>query len=181
MPVAEKTIPLSKTKLALLVVGSLLFVALGLWLAQLDAATIASQRRYNNPAVMHGLGIVCALLFSATAAFGLIKLRDDRPGLAFGPDGFTDNASATAAGFVPWADVTGVGVMEFNRQRMLVVGVRDPEKYIARGGALKRMLGRANTRMCGSPVVISAHALKTDFGTLVAEFQNRIERHGRQA
>ena len=79
------------------------------------------------------------------------------------------------------SEVTGVGVMEFNRQRMLVVGVRDPEKYLARAGALKRMLGRANTRMCGSPIVINAHALNTDFGALVAEFQNRLERHGRQA
>lgn len=181
MSASEKTIPLSKTKLALLVAGSVLFVALGVWLAQLDAAVIASQRRYNNPAVMHGLGIACALMFSATAVFGLVKLRDNRPGLVFGSDGFTDNASATAAGFVPWAEVTGVGVMEFNRQRMLVVGVRDPEKYLARAGAMKRMLGRANTRMCGSPIVISAHALKTDFGALVAEFQNRLERHGRQA
>lgn len=177
MSASENSIPLSKTKLALLVIGSLLFVAAGIWLAQLDDAVVASQRRYNNPAVMHGLGVVCALVFSATAVFGLVKLRDDRPGLVFGPDGFTDNASATAAGFVPWSEVTGVGVMEFNRQKMLVVAVRDPEKYLARGGALKQMLGRANARMCGSPVVISAHALKADFGALLAEFEHRLDRY----
>ena len=181
MSAPEKSIPLSKTKLALLVAGSVLFVALGVWLAQLDAATIASQRRYNNPAVVHGVGVVCALVFSATAVFGLVKLRDDRPGLVFGPDGFTDNASATAVGFVPWSEVTGVGVMEFNRQKMLVVAVRDPEKYLARGGTLKQMLGRANARMCGSPIVISAHALKTDFGVLLAEFEHRLDRYAADA
>ena len=116
-----------------------------------------------------------------SAVFGLVKLRDDRPGLVFGPDGFTDNASATAAGFVPWSEVTGVGVMEFNRQKMLVVGVRDPEKYLARGGALKQMLGRANARMCGSPIVISAHALKTDFGALLTEFEHRLDRYAADA
>lgn len=175
MSASEISIPLSKTKLALLVAGSVLFVALGIWLIQLDDAVIASQRRYNNPAVVHGLGVAAALLFSATAVFGALKLFDTRPGLVFGPDGFTDNASATAAGFVPWSEVTGVGVMEFNRQKMLVVAVRDPEKYLARSGALKRMLGRANARMCGSPIVISAHALKSDFGALAAEFHNRLD------
>lgn len=181
MSASENSIPLSKTKLALLVIGSLLFVAAGIWLTQLDDAVIASQRRYNNPAVMHGLGVAAALLGAAGAVFGARKLFDTRPGLVFGPDGFTDNASATAAGFVPWSEVTGVGVMEFNRQKMLVVGVRDPEKYLARGGALKRMLGRANARMCGSPIVISAHALKTDFGALLTEFHNRLDRYAADA
>lgn len=61
-------------------------------------------------------------------------------------------------------------------QRMLVVRVADPDKYVERGNALKRVLNRANTRMCGSPVVISANALQISFDELRAELASWLSR-----
>lgn len=50
----ERMIELSKTKLLLLIVGALIFVALGIWMYQLDPAWIEAQRRFNSPVIVHG-------------------------------------------------------------------------------------------------------------------------------
>ena len=52
----EKVIELSKTKLLLLIFGSLAFIGIGLWMVSLDAAHIETQRRFNSPLFVHGLG-----------------------------------------------------------------------------------------------------------------------------
>ncbi|MFZ6734611.1 hypothetical protein ACO0LG_21955 [Undibacterium sp. Ji42W] len=44
----EKHIKLSKSKLRLLFVGSVLFGAMGNWMVKLDVADIEAHSRYNN-------------------------------------------------------------------------------------------------------------------------------------
>lgn len=175
----ERVIELSRTKLVMMIAGSLLFVAAGAWFltASEEGSLVGTLGRFARPWMIHGLGAVAILFFGGCALYGAAKAFDRRPGLVLRPDGFVDNSSAVAAGFIPWREVTGLGIFEFNRQRMLVVQVAEPEKYAARGNALKRALNQANTRMCGSPVVISSNALRIPFDELHGEFASRLARH----
>lgn len=156
----------------MMIAGSLLFVAAGAWFltASADGSLIGELRRFVPPWVIRGLGAVTILFFGGCALYAIAKAFDRKPGLILRPDGFVDNSSAVAAGFIPWSDVTGLGIFEFNRQRMLVVQVAQPEKYADGGNALTRALNRANTRMCGSPIVISSNALRIPFDELHSEF-----------
>lgn len=180
-PTDETIIELSRTKLVLLVLGSCAFVAAGVWLLSFDAAEVRAGRSFrfffNDPTVVYGAGLASIVLFGACALYGVRKMFDRKPGLVLNSDGIVDNASAVAAGFIPWSEVVGAGVFEIQKQKMLVVGVSDPEKYIARGGALKRALNKANTGMTGSPVSISSTSLQTDFDELVSLFDRYLQKY----
>lgn len=164
----ERIIELSRGKIVLMILGSLLFVAAGAWflLASDDGSLVTSLSRFVPPWFVHGLGIAALLFGLAGAGYGIAKSRDRKPGLTLSSAGMVDNSSAVAAGFIPWSEVTGLDTFQINTQKMLVVHVADPQKYIERGSAIKRALNRANAGMCGSPIVISSNALQIPFDEL---------------
>ena len=156
----ERVIALSRRKLILMIAGTLLFVAAGVWflVASDEGSLVTTLGRFVPPWFVHRLGAAAALFGLAGAGYGIAKSRDEKPGLILNSEGMVDNSSAVAAGFIPWSEVTDVDIFQIQSQRMLVVHVADPGKYVERGSALKRALNRANAGMCGSPIVISSNA-----------------------
>lgn len=148
----------------------------------LDEASIQSSRGfrllYNNPLIVHGLGLAAIVVFGFLGLFFFKKLFDKKPGLVFTSSGIVDNASAVAAGFIPWSEVIGSQIFEIQNQKMLVILVKDPEKYVDSGNALKRTINRANYKMCGSPIAISAKALQINFSELQSLFEQYLRKHG---
>lgn len=177
----ETVIELSKTKILLAVAGAAAFVAIGIWLLTIDAADITAGRSFrlffNSPAYARMLGVAAIVVFGLMGAFFARKFFDKKPGLILDSSGITDNASAAAAGFIPWSDVTGTGVFEMSGAKMLVVMVREPENYVERGNAVKRKLNKANFNMVGSPISISSTALATDFVELQSTFDRYIQKY----
>ncbi|MFT3807976.1 STM3941 family protein [Arenimonas sp.] len=161
-----RAIPYSRMKLVLLVLGAIVLALGSAWMATLDDATIRETRRLGNPVIVHALGMFGIAFFGLGAVFGLFKLFDRAPGLVLDERGFSHRSSALASGFVPWSDVTGVDVYQIQRQKMLVVKLVNPQKYIEQGNAFRRAINRANFRMCGSPIAISSNALAIDFDEL---------------
>ena len=178
----EKIIELSKTKIAAAILGSGAFVAIGVWLLSFDEESIRSSRSFrlffNNPMYLRALALLAIVLFGLLAIFFFRKLFDNKPGLVFSNAGIVDNASAVAAGFIPWSEVIGSSIFEMPQQKMLIILVRDPEKYVDRGNAVKRKLNQANYKMCGSPISISANALKIDFSELHSLFDQYQQKYG---
>jgi hypothetical protein len=174
----ERVIELSRAKIVLALLGACVFVAIGIWMLSLDDEFIRAQRRMNDPTLVHLLGGVSILFFGGGGGFLVRKLFDRRPGLVLSSSGIVDNASGIAVGFIPWSDVTDFRVHEIQGQKLLVILVRDPAPYVARGSALKRAANRANLGLCGSPIVISSHALKISFAELLALFANYRPKQG---
>lgn len=181
-PADETIIEFSKRKMALLVAASCAFVAAGVWFLYVDAASIRTVRSYgyfgNDPLVVRAFGVVAVGFFGFFALYGLRKLFDRRPGLVFNDSGIIDNVSAASAGFIPWSEVVGSGVLHIQKEKMLVVVVADPRKYVGHGGALKRALNKANHKMAGSPITISSHALNVTFPELVSLFNRYLQKYG---
>ena len=177
-PTEEKVIELSKNKILLLILGSCAFVALGAWLLSLDEATIQSQRRFSNPIVVHGIGLLSVIFFGACGAFGIRKLFDRKPGLVFNSSGIIDHSSGVSAGLIPWSEILGAEIYEIHKQKMLIIKVRNPQKYIERGGRLKQALNKANQKMCGSPIAITSNALKINFSELLSLFNQYKKKYG---
>lgn len=174
----ETIIGLSKTKLVLLLLGASAFVAAGIWMLSLDDASIQSQRRFNDPLYVHGLGLVAVVFFGICGLFALKKLFDKKPGLVFNNSGIVDNASSASAGFIPWSEVVGAEVFEIQKQKMLIIMVRNPQEYIARGNSLRRTLNKANYKMVGSPISISSNALEISFSELTSLFSQYQRKYG---
>ncbi len=176
----ETVIELSKVKIVLLIVGALIFAAVGFRIATADSATVLREARYFafSPNVIWFIGIAGVVFASAGCLFGIYKFFDKRPGLVLRASGFVDNTSAVAAGFVPWSEVTAVQTFQVARQKMLVVMVADPQRYMRRGNSLSRAAKRTNFNLCGSPIAISANTLKCDFSELQSVFDRYLHKYG---
>ncbi len=178
----EKIIELSKTKIALAILASGAFVAIGVWFLTLDEASIRSGRSFrlffNNPLFAQGLGLASIVIFGLLALFFFKKLFDKKAGLVFNNAGIVDNASAVAAGFIPWSEVMGAEIFEVPQQKMLIIMVSDPQKYVDRGNAVKKKLNQANYKMCGSPIAISSSTLKVNFSELLSIFNEYQRKYG---
>ncbi|HEY5883918.1 MAG TPA: STM3941 family protein [Pyrinomonadaceae bacterium] len=177
----EIIIELSKTKIALGILGSFAFVIAGFWLVTLDADSIRTGSGFrlllNSPAVAYGLGFAAIVVFGVLALFFFKKILNKEPGLIFNSSGIIDNASAASAGFIPWSEVLGSQVFEMQGQKMLVIMVANPQKYVDTGSALKRKLNQANYNMVGSPISISATTLKTKFPELCSLFDEYVRKY----
>jgi hypothetical protein len=172
----ETIIELSRKKVVLLVLGSCIFVATGIWMLSLDAASIQSLHR-GNPMFVHGVGLASIIFFGLCAIIGFRKLLDKKPGLVFRNSGIIDNASGVSAGLIPWAEIIGTKTLGVRRQ-ILIIEVKDPQKYLERGHWLKRLATKANYKMCGSPITIPAITLKTSFPELLPIFDHYRQRYG---
>lgn len=170
--IVETVIPLSKRKIVLLLLGCGAFVAGSIWIGYIADA----QQRYN-PLLMKGAALAGASFFGLCGIYGCIKFFDGRPGLILDAEGIVDHSSAVAAGRIPWSEITGLKVSEIAGQRFLTIKVVNVQKYVERGSILKRMLNRANTKMVGSPINISANALRMSFDELLRVLTGAYEKY----
>jgi hypothetical protein len=174
---ATRVIELSRKKLVFLILGGAAFALAGLWMVQLDEASIREIRTLSNPTLFRSFGVLALVLATLVVIYGARKMFDNKPGLVLSPEGITDNSSGVAAGLIPWTDITGFDIFEMHRQKMLVILVNEPEKYIQRGNPIQRTLHRANTSMVGSPISISSNTLKIGFDELCALVENYRARY----
>ncbi|MBC3873970.1 STM3941 family protein [Undibacterium flavidum] len=177
----EKVIELSKTKILFLITIACGFVVGGLWMLQLDSAEIAAQRRFNNPILVHGIGVVSIAFFGLCGLFGVKKIFDKKPGLILSAAGIFDNSSGVSAGLVPWSEILGFDIFEVQKQKTLIVKIAKPERYIERGGFAKRALNRMNYKLCGSPIAITSNSLKIDFDELHNVCNAYFKKYGKNA
>lgn len=177
-PADETIIELSKVKIVLLLLGGCVFVAIGVWMFT-AAGTMGRPRGSAGDAlVARGLGLASILFFGLAGLYALKLLFDKRPGLVFNSHGFVNNTSVVRAGLIPWSEVVGVAVFEVQKQKMLLVEVKDPRKYIAGGGALRRAFNKANYELAGSAIYISPGALAISFSDLLSLFERYHQKYG---
>lgn len=177
----EKVIELSKTKILLLITVACAFVVGGLWMLQLDPAEIESQRRFNSPLLVHGIGVVSIAFFGFCGLFGVKKFFDKKPGLILSAAGIFDNSSGVSARFIPWSEIVGFDIFEVQKQKTLIVKITNPERYIEVGGAMKRALNRMNFKLCGSPIAITSNSLKIGFDELLDVCNMYLKKYGKNA
>ncbi|MGB5981182.1 MAG: STM3941 family protein [Nonlabens sp.] len=158
-------IPLSKSKMIVIIIGSLAFVGLGLWFL-----TVPPQMNNSflaNPTVILVVSIISILFFGLISITVFRKLLDNKPGLIINSQGITDNSSGVSAGLIPWEDIVGIETTQVRSQRFLMIMVKNPEYYLDKvSNPIKRNTMRMNHRFYGSPISISATALQTNFNEL---------------
>ncbi len=158
-------IPLSKTKMTLSFLGSLMFVGLGLWLlTNLPKRNIGL---FCNPTVIFIAGLAALIFFGLIAVIIFRKLIAKKPGLTVNRKGITDNSSGVSAGLIPWADIQEIKISKVMNQKFLMLIVKNPEYYLNKvTNPLKRSVMKMNYKTYGSPISISSNALQTNFEDL---------------
>lgn len=161
---SEIIIPLSKKKIAIILLGSLLFVFIGVW-GIIDTERFVSIR-YSETVVFYS-GIIAVLFFGICFFFALKKIFSSKPGLIISNKGVFDNSNANSIGLIEWKDITGIERLEIASSKMLLIKTSNPEKYInSSKNLITKKTMRMNYKMYGSPIAIISNSLKINFSNL---------------
>ena len=155
-------IPLSKTKLLLGIVASIIFVVLSFFLF----TTIAEQQTRFSPVFAKSIGIVSILLFSITGVYGMRKLFDKRAGLIISDGGIIDNTSATSIGLIKWSEIILIQTEQVMSTKFLLIHITNPDNILEKVSGAKRKLMAANMKVYGTPLLIASTTLKYNFNDL---------------
>ena len=169
-------IPLSKTKILLVVVGAIGFVVAGIYFI-LNPDQFASNG-YGGRQMIQILGVVAAVFLGGALIFAMKKLFDNKVGLVIDDEGIVDNSNATSVGLIEWKDIIGVSTYQVASTKFLILETNDPEKYISRGkNAIVRRGMKMNHNLYGSPLTIISNSLKIKHSELekllATEFEKR--------
>lgn len=166
-------IPLSKTKLYLMLFVSIALVICGFWLVLNPPKN--NDPILGNPTLLLITGMIAIAFFGYITLFLIKKIPDNKPGLIINSKGIVDNSSAVSAGLVLWKDITQITTTNVMNQRFLMLIVRNPQEYIDRqNGMVKRKAAQMNYKTYGSPISISANTLNTNFEELYQLLQQKF-------
>ncbi|VAW74802.1 hypothetical protein MNBD_GAMMA12-3278 [hydrothermal vent metagenome] len=174
----EVIVPLSRFKLFLLLIVVAIFTAASIWVLSLDPERIKSSPKFNNLQFIYGIAYVCISLCSLIGVYVVKKMFDSKPGLIINSEGITDNSSGVAAGLIPWSEIIGYKEHEIHSTKFLVIQVREPEKYAARGSIIQRALNKGTMKMVGSPISIASTSLRIKHTKLLELVLSYAKKYG---
>lgn len=155
-------IPLSKGKLSSMLLGCIVFVIGSIWLFN-----FAEIQQDYAPALLKGVGGVGFAFFLLIGIFIFKKLFDKAAGLTINDKGIIENTNGLSVRLVEWKDITDIEAINVSGQKLILVKVKKPEKYVdkASNNAQKRLL-RLNVKQYGTPIFITANSLQMRFDEL---------------
>ncbi len=168
-------IPISRTKVTLLLLVAIIFVIVGI-LFLIDPETFQSSI-FKNKEIIRIIGIAAVLFFGLGSIFLFRKLFDNKIGLIIDHNGITDNSSATSIGLIEWKDIKRIETLQIASTKILMIITDKPEKYIekAKGKLAKRAM-KTNYKMYGSPISITSNSLKIKFNDLEKLVSDALEK-----
>ncbi len=169
-------IPLSKIKMLFLILGSLLFVVLCIFIIM--NAENMQTRKLNNPMIIRIIALVGLLFFGIILVSILKKMFSKEPGLIIDKDGIYDNSSGVSVGRIKWKDIIEIRKVKVSGTKFMLIDVHNPNEYINNiNGFIKKQAMKANMKKYGTPISISAAGLKINFkkleGILLSELQKK--------
>jgi len=169
-------IPLSRTKMTITFLVSLIFIGLGIWFV--ISPPIVNSHIFGNPTLILIVGITAVLFFGFVAITIFRKFSDNKAGLIINKQGIIDNSSGVSAGLIPWTDIEELKVLQVVSQKFLMIIVKNPQAYLDRvSNPIKRNAMKMNFKSYGSPISISPNALKTDFDTLKQQLEEKMKEY----
>jgi hypothetical protein len=139
----------SRWRVALILLGTVGFAALGLWMVGAFGEVPSSRR--HSAGYMVGVGWLCILFFGFCAAAIGKKFFDSRPQLQIGPLGIV--WSPWSDDVIPWSEIRTVTTWSHKGQKAIVLHLNNPDRFPARG--LMAKLARANQKLTGGHISIS--------------------------
>jgi hypothetical protein len=136
----------SRAKMSLVLLGSMAFVAIGVWI--------------GTPGVARGLEIwkvviasyVGVPFFAACGLYAVYRLATHRPALEIDSTGIADAASAVGAGRLSWDEVDHVVLYKYSGQSMLGIVPRNLDIFLSRQPVVRRSLTRLSLALGCAPI-----------------------------
>ncbi|WP_118974342.1 STM3941 family protein [Taibaiella koreensis] len=171
----ETVILLSRKKMLLLVIGASIFVVIGFWGTIRPGDLVSLFRR--NAEMIRLFSLAALLFFGLCWVYAIRKLFDKKPGLIIDQYGITNNTNAVHTGLIVWDDIVKIERREVAGTRFLIVYISNPDRYIKEiKDAILKRAAIMSLKTYGSPVSITANALKMDFDDLEQLITSVFER-----
>lgn len=148
----------SKKKSILLLIGSIAFVALGIWLL-MEADNLTGWRA-RNPIITRGIGIASILFFGLGIFVGIKRLIKSEVALIIDPIGLNLNPKKSLTEFIKWEDILGFEEIKIQSTRILIIGVKNPESWLEKEtSTIRKKMMQFNINNYNSPFNIAASGL----------------------
>ena len=139
----------SRWRRVLLAIVAVVFVLFGFMMV--GAFGPLSDPAANPPAVILVFGWLAIVFFGFCGVVWIARLFDTAEQLRI--DAMGVRYAAWSRAMMPWQDITNVTIWSSNRQRTLVLHLRDPARYPGKG--LAALFATINRKLTGGDVSIS--------------------------
>lgn len=170
----------SKKKSFLLLIGSIAFVALGIWLL-LDADNLTGWRA-GNPIFTRVIGIALILFFVLGIFIGMKRLIKSEIALIMDHQGLNLNPKKSLTEYLLWSEITGFEVVKIQSKRIVIIGVKNPDYWLDKEkSGVRRKLMQVNINNYNSPFNIAAFGLEIDSDKLIEKLNKYYDRYKNNA
>jgi len=158
-------IKLSKIKIGLIMMGSVIFVAGGLWMWN-RAYQQDHLYHQHSPALIRIVSVAAIIFFGMCGIYSLVKLFDNKPGLIISPEGILDNTNMVGGHFIKWSEIKDYSVLKIKRTSFLLIFVDHPGRFINDATGIRKIFLRLNMWQYKTPLSISVNTLQCNFDEL---------------
>ncbi len=170
----------SKKKSLLLLLGSIAFVALGVWLL-LEADNLTGWRA-KNPIFTRGIGITSIIFFGFGIFVGVKRLIKSEIALIIDSKGLNVNPKKSLTEFLKWSDIKGFEEIKIQSTRIVIIEVENPEYWLDKEtSGFRRKLMQFNINNYNSPFNIASTGLDISSDKLIETLNKYFDRYKNEA
>lgn len=170
----------SKKKSLLLLIGSIAFVAIGVWLL-LEADNLTGWRA-RNPIFTRGIGIASIIFFGFGIFVGIKRLIKSEIALIIDSKGLNVNPKKSLTEFIKWTDINGFEEIKIQSTRIVIIGVKNPYYWLDKETSrFRRKLMEFNINNYNSPFNIASAGLDISSDKLIETLNKYFDRYKNEA
>ncbi len=155
----------SRWRIALLLLGTWAFVALGLWMLGAFGPPPTSGR--HSPGFVLVIGWSAVVFFGFCGVMWIRRFFDGREQLRIGPAGLRTVQWSEQT--IPWSEIADVTIWSYKRQKAIILHLRDRSRFPGRGVAA--VLSGANRSMTGGDISISLTGTNRTFADALSSIE----------
>lgn len=176
---SEIRIALSKRKLILALIGSIILGALAIQFILKPEEYLS--HKYKNLEIIATVGYVSVLFFGLCTIFIFYKYFDKKSGLIIDKNGITDNTNFTSVGLIEWSEIIGIRTQQVMSNKFILIDVLNPEKFIEKSSKFKASLMKINLKTYGTPLSITSNSLNYNFDKLEKLLKREFTKYNNKA
>lgn len=113
------------------------------------------------------------IFFGFALLFFISRLGQRVPALIVNQSGIFDKSSGLSGYFLRWEEIDSIYISQMGRQRFLSIRLKDPEAFLSNFSGFKVKMMRANMKLVGAPLNISASTLPMKLEDLITAIQQK--------
>jgi len=166
----------SKKKSFLLLIGSTLFVIMGILMVMKAGNDSAS--RMQSPAFIKGLGIASILFFGLGIYVSIRQVINSHLVLIVDENGLHINPNKSSSAQIAWNDIQGFSEIKIHSTKLVIIDLYNPEYWIEKEqNKIRKQLMRFNVNNYGSPFSLSAQFMQINHEALMKILTENLDKY----